>query len=453
MRPDPASYRDPAGFVFSRDDQIFRAITASGAEHWRFIRDSGLLPRLVGAGLLLDAEEVAPGAEDAGLVHVLRQPRLDFVSHPYEWPFAALRQAALLHLDLHLACLDNGATLIDGSAYNVQFRGSQPVFIDLLSLREYRDGDYWPGHRQFCEQFLNPLLLRAACGVSPAAWYRGALEGIPGEAVARLLPIRWRFNPGVLQHVILPNLLSGRRMTRAAAPPLPKAGLVALLRGLRRTIAALKAKPTGSRWADYAGNNVYGAEDGRRKLGFVAEAVRQVQPRQLWDLGCNTGDAAVTALEAGAGLVIGFDSDADAIDAAFARAFAERRAFLPLMMDMANPSPDSGWRQRERAGLEARRSADMVVALAFLHHLVIGRNIPLPQAVGWLLDLAPAGVLEFVPMTDPMVESMLGWRDRSQFAAWTIDEVLRLLGERAEVLRAEVLPGCGRHLVFYRARP
>src|SRR3546814_6517392 len=48
-------------------------------------------------------------------------------------------------------------------SYNIQFDGPRPVFIDVLSFRRYREGEFWTGHRQFCEQFLNPLLMRALC--------------------------------------------------------------------------------------------------------------------------------------------------------------------------------------------------------------------------------------------------------------------------------------------------
>src|SRR3546814_16988540 len=114
-------------------------------------------------------------------------PKIAFVSYPYEWSFSLLKAAALLHLDLHLAALEHGMTLSDASAYNVQFLGPRPLFVDLLSLRRYREGEFWDGHSQFCHQFLNPLLLRALLGVSHNAWYRGALEGITTSEPARQL--------------------------------------------------------------------------------------------------------------------------------------------------------------------------------------------------------------------------------------------------------------------------
>ena len=109
--------------------------------------------------------------------YLLEHARIGYVSFPYEWSFPALKAAALLHLDLHLELLEHDVTLSDASAYNVQFQGARPIFIDVLSLRRYREGEYWLGHRQFCEQFLNPLLLRALAGVPHNAWYRGSLEG------------------------------------------------------------------------------------------------------------------------------------------------------------------------------------------------------------------------------------------------------------------------------------
>ena len=50
--------------------------------------------------------------------------------------------------------------------------------------------------------------------------------------------------------------------------------------------------------------------------------------------------------------VIGFEPDAGALNAAYLRAKEKSLALLPLKIDVANPSPASGWRQMERLGLE-----------------------------------------------------------------------------------------------------
>jgi len=111
------------------------------------------------------------------------------------------KAAALFHLDFHLEALEYGIALSDASAYNIQFIGARPIFIDTLSLRRYRPGELWAGHRQFCEQFLNPLLLRALVGVSHNAWYRGTQEGIPTSDLRRLLRSRHKLSRNVLTQV------------------------------------------------------------------------------------------------------------------------------------------------------------------------------------------------------------------------------------------------------------
>ena len=84
---------------------------------------------------------------------------------------------------------------------------------------------------------------------------------------------------------------------------------------------------------------------------------------------------------------------------------------LPLWLDAANPSPSQGWGQAERQGLAERARADALIALAFIHHIAIGRNVPLDMALDWLLAMAPVGVIEFPPKSDPMVQRLLSQRD------------------------------------------
>ena len=71
---------------------------------------------------------------------LLRHERLPFVSYPYEWPFEMLKDAALLQLGLLDEALAEGFVLKDGSPYNVQWRGSEPVFVDVGSFERLREG-------------------------------------------------------------------------------------------------------------------------------------------------------------------------------------------------------------------------------------------------------------------------------------------------------------------------
>src|SRR5215471_16803053 len=204
---DHGSFRDPSGHVYQINNRTFRTVHETAIDNYRFVRDTGLLRKLAAAGQLVECREVdesvlnLPGFK---CQTILEHPTLPFVSYPYEWSFSALKAAALLHLDLHVEALECGITLTDASAYNVQFIGARPIFIDILSFRRYHEGEFWLGHRQFCEQFLNPLLLRAYCGIAHNGWYRGSLEGISTTELDRLLPW-WKkaLSWNVLTHVYL----------------------------------------------------------------------------------------------------------------------------------------------------------------------------------------------------------------------------------------------------------
>lgn len=456
---DSASFRDPSGHVYRIDGRILRTVTERAAPDFEAVRASGVYEELVASGKVIAADILERGIPEPlaqGARFVLEHPRLPFISYPYEWSFAELKAAALLHLDVHLTAVDRGITLSDASAYNVQFIGARPIFIDTLSFRPYREGEYWTGHRQFCEQFLNPLLLRAMFGTPHNEWYRGALEGIATADLARLLPLHRKLSWNVFSQVVLPGRFerTARRgdlsvlSSSLEAAKFPPASYKRLLRRLRTWIARLRPRdkaPTA--WQNYSLENTYGPQEAEAKRDFVRRFVRDAKPAMVWDLGCNAGDHAEAALEAGAGYVVGWDFDQGALDAAYARASARELPFTPLYFDATNPAPDQGWAQEERHGMSGRGPADALLALAFVHHLAIAKNLPLPSVARWLTSLAASGVVEFVPKEDPMVQSMLTLRE-DIFPDYRLDHFLDCLSAHARIEGVE--PVNGRQLIQFR---
>jgi ribosomal protein L11 methylase PrmA len=230
---------------------------------------------------------------------------------------------------------------------------------------------------------------------------------------------------------------------------LSKTAFCGLLMQLRGWIARLQPADTGpTTWSDYAKTHGYASDEEAAKRRFVGEFVQQARPGLMFDLGCNVGNYAVLALEAGAREVIGFDFDQRVLDVAFARATSQRLALLPLFLDAANPSPDQGWQQAERAGFAKRARADALLALAFEHHLAIGRNVPLAQLLPWLTGLAPSGVIEFVPKSDPTVQRMLALRE-DIFTDYDETTFRTCLAQSARIVRDEVVSQHGRRLFWY----
>jgi hypothetical protein len=84
---------------------------------------------------------------------------------------------------------------------------------------------------------------------------------------------------------------------------------------------------------------------------------------------------------------------------------------LPLVIDLTNPSPDLGWAHQERASLKSRGPADLLMALALIHHLAISNNTPLDRIASYFAALGRHLIIEFVPKGDSQVERLLASRE------------------------------------------
>jgi ribosomal protein L11 methylase PrmA len=461
LNPICGSYRDPSGYVYESNKKIFRTITNHGVKNYEAIRNNGFIDTFTKRGWLITSEEIDLNQfdlKDEQIKYIIEHPKLPYISYPYEWSFLALKSAALFHLDFQMEALGCSVTLSDASAYNVQFIGSKPIFIDLLSLAPYQEGEFWYGHRQFCEQFLNPLLLRTFTGVSHNSWYRGNLEGLPTSDLARLIPLNKYLSWNTFIHVILQAKLQRAVMkdqshSKAAALITQRKFSINayrdMLSQLRDWISKLTPSDTGKTvWGDYDVSHSYGEENKQAKQRFIARFIENSRPDILWDLGCNTGEFSELALNSGAKTVIGFDFDQVALDKAFHRSAQKNLNFLPLYLDAANPSPNQGWQQTERDGFEKRGNPNAIMALAFEHHLAIGRNIPLTQVVEWISGLADKGVIEFVEKNDPTVQHMLTLR-KDIFDDYCRSNFENALLKKARIISVEKISEYGRRLYWY----
>lgn len=459
-RRDPASFRDPSGFVYQRDGSIFRQVNTSFADHWDAVVESGLLGRLQSRGMLVHHDIVGRHlAYDPGNAHaVLRPEPIDFVSYPYEWSFSQLRDAALLTLDVQGAATEAGFTLRDANAYNVQFQHGEPILIDTLSFQEAEPGAPWVGYRQFCEHFLAPLALMAHRDIRCGLMLRDHLDGIPLDLAARLLPVRTRVDLGIASHIhaharAQRRYAAGDDSPTAAArgrrlSPLQQA---ALQDSLRRTVLGLKWKPTGTEWADYAETTSYGSDAANAKDAIVHRFLREAGGSVVWDLGANTGRHSQIAASLGR-RVVAWDLDPAATERHYLRNKADRTtSTLPLVVDLGNPSPGLGWAHAERRSLLDRADADVVLALALVHHLAISRNLPLVDIADFFARLAPHLIIEFVPREDPMVRRLLATRE-DVFPDYTLDGFRAAFGKYFHILDEAPLPGSGRRLcrMIYR---
>ena len=409
---EPGSFRDPSTMVFYRDQRVLRALDERALGNFRVLAATRLFSEATARGDIVATKEVSDQPPSGDWMGVLEHERVPFVSYPYEWTFSMMRDAALLQLQLLDDALDEDMTMKDATPYNLQFVGARPTFIDLGSFQRLAAGEPWVGYRQFCTQFLYPLMLRAYKDVPFGPWLRGRIDGVTPIEMRALLSRRDLRRPGVMLHVAM-QARAERRLAstdRSVRRELKAAGfrkemIKANLKGLRRTITRMRWEPA-SAWTGYASTCEHVEVDRPAKTAFVEEALERLAPRLVWDIGANDGHFSRIAARR-AETVIAMDVDEPVVD----RLYRSLRAsgdttILPLVADLADPSPGLGWEGRERRPLEQRGRPDLVLCLAVIHHLVIGRSIPVARFVDWLAGLGAAVVLEFVDRDDPMVQRL-----------------------------------------------
>jgi ribosomal protein L11 methylase PrmA len=456
-RAHPASFRDTAGNVFESGGRVFRRLSPDGVNRFKAYRSSGFQEVTERSGRAVRTVRVEGQQGSAG--EVLEHERVRFVSYPYEWPFSLLKMAALFHLALNMDAIRHGLKMVDASAFNVQFEGVRPIFIDVLSFDRYVADEPWLAHTQFCTQFLNPLLLTVKTGIPFHAWYRGDLEGIGVQQVSRLLGPRSWMSLNALLNVHLParatrstRFTSEAAMAKLRQARVPRAAVLALMRRLASWIERMELPASAAPgWQDYRAQRTAFARDDAVRESLIREAVGELRPSQVLDVGCNDGHYGAVALAAGAEFVIGIDMDEHALEQCVARARGEQLSLLPLRVDWCNPTPNQGWRGKERSAFTARCKADFLIAFAVLHHVSAGRNVPLADAIASLVEAAPRGVIEFVPPGDPLLARLLSLKSATP-ADYNEQTFFRALGARSRIVRRMTLPDSGRVLAVYDRR-
>jgi len=433
-----ASFRDPAGQLFTTNGRVFRIIKPAAADDLKAFLDSETAKKFIDLHQLvrtvfLDAESAeslilshdhSGGLETDRSSVVVEHERIPFQSFPYEWTPQMLYAAGCLTLDLATNLLAEGFGLKDATPYNVLFRGPDPVFIDLLSF-ERRDASdpTWLPYAQFVRTFLLPLLVVKHFGRRLDELLITHRDGLEPEEVYRFSSFLKKMRPEFLTLVSLPTLLASRaggdgesiyRKRTETNPEKARFILERLLKGLRRKLE--KVAPEGSQqstWSDYMSKNRYTEDYFPEKEAFVQAAISDWRPQRVLDVGCNTGYFSRLAAKSGSS-VVAIDYDPVVAGEVFTRARAERLDILPLVVDLTRPTPSIGWRNEECLSFldRARGSFDAVLMLAVIHHMLVTERIPLAEILQLASELTTnLLIVEFVAPTDKMFRVLTRGRD------------------------------------------
>jgi SAM-dependent methyltransferase len=442
------SFRDPTTRVYASGARILRGVDAETLAHFSALEAAQFFRELASQGAIVNTTKISGEDHDArsilaeGWAGVLEHERVPVVSYPYEWTFSMLRDAALLTLHILERAIGAGWILKDATPFNIQFVGTQPVFIDIPSFVPRGKGEHWRAYRQFCMLFLYPLLLKAHAGIDFNGPLRADLDGLsPGQA-ARYFHGFNRFKRGVLSHVVFPAWVerSVEKKERDRAPAKQRksgtqsdAMVLGLVQSLYRLIERLSHPISHTAWSQYDRTHSYEEADLVAKRDFVAQAAQRDRSEIAWDLGSNTGSFARIAAE-NSGHVIAVDADHDTVE----RLYLEERMrggtkITPLFINIANLSPAQGWAGREREAFDARNRPQLVICLALIHHMALSSNIPIALFLEWLRSLNTRLVIEFVDRQDEMVVKLLT-NKIEQYPAYNLKDFERELGRRFKPL-------------------
>ena len=447
-----SSFRDNDGFVFEHQGRILRQVNRTYEATYAKLKASGFYARLHEQGWLIPHRELSAGSEGfEGLV--LEPDQLQVITYPFEWSFGQLRDAALLTLQIQKTALAAGFSMKDASAYNIQFHEGRPVLIDTLSFEPQVEGRSWSGYRQFCQHFLAPLALMAHCDPRLGLLLRNHLDGIPLDLAGKLLPQRTWLSSGLLFHLHLHARAQSRYVNqdrKIAARPVSLHGLLGIIESLESAVRSLRWTPAGTEWAAYYEHTNYEQEAGQDKTTAVKTWIERCRPGLVWDLGAN--DGTYSRLAAGYGAqTVAWDIDPAAVEKCYRYTVRHRVKNLhPALLDLTNPTPALGWNLGERQSLFERRRPDLALALALLHHLAIGNNVPLDLCADFFRRVTDTLIIEWVPKSDSKVAALL--RNRADiFGDYTQDSFQRAFGRHYRVTERRPLSKSDRVLYLMEA--
>ena len=404
----PASWRDPSGFIFEKNGMPYRQVNKSFKEDFDLFINSGCYDHLVKKDLLISHEVIKENLSGFDEYYLTLKPKkIDFISYPYEWSFDMLKDAALLTLQLVKETIPFGLILKDATPFNIQWHNGRFIFIDTLSFEKYNE-EPWIAYRQFCENFLSPLLLMYYAKTPLQQLLLAYPEGIPLSITKNLLPKRSRFSLNIYLHVHLHAKVGEKSKGQEQKPvKLSKQKLINVITSLESLIGKLKLPEQRTTWSEYY-DEAHSKKYLEEKRIIIQKWVDQLQNMSAAaDLGANTGEFSKLLAEKNI-RTITTDFDAYCINHLYNEIKKNRlQNIQPLILDLSAPSPAIGVNNEERNSFIDRCKIDLVMALALIHHLAIGKNIPFEMVADLFSRIGKNLIIEFVPKEDEKIKIML----------------------------------------------
>jgi hypothetical protein len=450
----PSSFRDPSGYIFEKDGTIYRQVNISFKEHFDHFINSGCYHYLSEKGLLIPHEQIGQNITgDPDYYTTLKLEKVSFISYSYEWSFDMMKDAALLTLNLVKKALDYGMILKDATPFNIQWHQGRLIFIDTLSFEKYEEVP-WVAYRQFCENFLGPLLIMHYSKMPLHQLQLAWPDGIPLAIIKSLLPKRSRFSLHTYLHIHLHAKISfNSKGNNKPVQHFSKQKLTNLLSSLETLISKLKLREQKSTWLAYyeeaSQRNNY-LDEKKKIIGKWLDNLKTVV-NSAADIGANEGEFSELLAEKNIPSLAA-DFDPFCINRLYlAIKKTGEKNIQPMIFDFATPAPAIGVNNEERNSFLGRANVDIVLALSLIHHLVIGKSIPFRSVADFFHRITKYLIIEFVPLHDEKVQFMLKQKSVS-FTAYDEEHFESSFTRRFNIVEKENIPDTNRTLYLMKKR-
>lgn len=442
--PETSSFKDMDAQVFVSENKVYRKIFKSYKNTYSKLMESGLYNRLQELGLLIPHREIE-SSEDC----IIIEPENVFISYPWEWCFSQIKDAALATLEIQKIALEYNMSLKDANFFNIQFRNNKPVLIDTTSFEEYTEGEPWYAYRQFCENFLTVLSLMSLVDFRLRDLIISNLDGIPLDLASKLLPFRTRFNPGLFMHIHMHSKFQNKysdNQKKINTGKISKEQLKIFIDNLYSVVSGINPPASKTEWGEYYNSTNYSDESFEIKKNLVKSFVDYVKPSVSIDFGANNGEFSRLIAES-CGKVLSLDIDETAVEYNYNKAKQNREQnIIPLVYDILNPSPAVGFENKERKDLVTRTGrVNLVCALALVHHLRIGGNIPFEKQAEFFNTYGKFLIIEYVAKNDSKVEGLLLNR-KDVFEDYTLESFENGFSKYYKILKKENIQNTQRTL-------
>lgn len=406
----PLSVTD-IGRIFWWQGRLFRGVIIDYVAEVESLFKSGLLDYLMDRKLFVRSSISNFELEGFGLI--IEHEPISVVVYPKEWTFSMLKAAAALVLHINNISCQYGYQTKDCHGYNILFRDSAPIYIDLGSFCKIsKEENALVSYGEFLRSYYFPLKIWQVGG--PFWGVHTAVRVGYLLSVSDYLKFRWPvcrlLSSSTLDkavHAVM-AFLTIRQLNRVKLTKLLPLWVISLLtfmsnvvgatsiKKLTKKLHALKIPYETTTWSKYHDEFCQdGAPTTTPRFDFVVDRVRYLGIKTVLEFGGNQGALARILLKkCELTTVICTDADAYALDKGYR---LSSQINEPIYWALFNPFNFEV--ECHEISAETRFRSDVLIVMAVTHHLILTQNIPIDYIFDTFFQFTKDYLfIEFMPL-------------------------------------------------------